>query len=208
MCTDDEIRKELAAMFAVMEPAVAAATLAVRVAEDRLHAGRDRRTAAGFSMSDLAVTRELDLSRLFAHLLDPDGAHAQGATFLSLLLEELRLSPDAAGKLAAFQSPPGTGSRVETEHWTGSGSIDIFIEFDRGRRIAIENKPWAGQQIEQISRYLCYLHGLSADSDASDGSVGHEKFILLYWTGWTGDGSDPSLESLDEDLQDRYIKMP
>ena len=209
---------EIEAMFAVMEPAVTAATLAVRAMEDRQRAGHDRRTAAAFSMSDLAVTRELDLSRLFAHLLDPGGSHAQGDTFLSLLLEELRLAPDSAGKLAAFQSPPGVGSRVETEHWTGkiemsggeprSGSIDILIECDRDRRIAIENKPWGGEQEEQIPRYLRYLQRLSTGSETSRENVANEKFVVLYWIGWTGDGSAPNLESLDEDLQDRYIKMP
>ena len=214
----DALINEIEAMFAVMEPAVTAATMAVRVMEDRLQAGQDRRTAAAFSIADVAVTRELDLSRLFAHLLDPDGAHAQGDTFLSLLLEEIRLAPDAAGKLAAFQSPPGVGSRVETEHRTGeiemsggetrSGSIDILIECDRDRRIAIENKPRAGGQVEQVSRYLRYLRRLSAGSDASDENVANEKFVLLYWIGWTGDGSAPNLESLDEDLQDRFIKMP
>ena len=213
--------KEIEAMFAVMEPAVTAATLAVRMMEDRLQAGHDRRTAAAFSVADLAVTRELDLSRLFAHLLDPGGSHAQGATFLSLLLEEIRLAPDAAGKLAAFQSPSEIGSRVETEHWTGkiemsggetrSGSIDILVEFDRDRRIAIENKPRAGGQEEQLPRYLSYLRRLSAGSDASDENVANEKFVLLYWIGWTGDGSDSDpLKPLkaNDPLRDRFIKMP
>ncbi len=180
--------KEIEAMFAVMEPAVTAATLAVRMMEDRLQAGHDRRTAAAFSVADLAVTRELDLSRLFAHLLDPGGSHAQGATFLSLLLEELRLAPDAAGKLAAFQSPPGAGSRVETEHWTGSGSIDIFLELDRDRRIAIENKPWAWDQPEQVVRYLSYLRQRSAGSAGRGETAADESFLLLYWS---GDGRDP-----------------
>ena len=215
--------KEIEAMFAVMEPAVTAATLAVRMMEDRLQAGHDRRTAAAFSVADLAVTRELDLSRLFAHLLDPGGSHAQGATFLSLLLEELRLAPDAAGKLAAFGSPPGTGSRVEAEHGTGpiemssgkprSGSLDILVELDGGRRIGIENKPWAWEQPEQVGRYLKYLRLLSTDSAAGGQNVGLEKFVLLYWIGWTGKESEPDLKALDRDprdryLRDRYIEMP
>ena len=213
----EKLKRELAEMFVVMGPAVAAATLAVRVVEDRLKDGRDRRTAADFSAVRLAVTREIDLSRIFADLLDPGGAHAQGEIFLALLLEELRLAPGDSGRVAGFGSPPGAGSRVELEHSTGEipmadgkkrlGSIDIFVELEGGRRIAIENKPWAGEQDEQIPRYLHYLQGLSAGSDES---VGIEKFLLLYWIGWTGEGSDPKLEPLDEDdpLRDRCIKMP
>lgn len=216
----EKLKGELAEMFTVMELSVAAATLAVRVVEDRLKDGRDRRIAADFSAAGLAVNREIDLSRIFARLLDPSGAHAQGATFLALLVEELRLAPGNSGRLAAFRSPPGTGSRVSLEHPTGeittpngekrSGSIDILVELADGRRIAIENKPWAGEQDKQIPRYLLYLQGLSAGRDTNDENVGNEKFVLLYWVGWTGDGSDPNLKPLEEgdSLRDRCIKMP
>ena len=211
--------REIEAMFQVMEPAVAAATLALRVVEDRLKEGRDHRTAADFSAAGLAVTREMDLSRIFAELLDPGGDHAQGATFLSLLLEELRLAlPKAAKKLTSVWSAPGAGSRVTTERSTGpiemadgstrSGSIDIFIELGGDRWIAIENKPWAGQQPEQVARYLRCLAQLSSDSDAVAGNAEKEKFLLLYWVGWTGEGSDPDFGSLSDELRDRCIKMP
>lgn len=216
----EKLKRELAEMFAAMGPAVTAATLAMRVVEERIKDGRDRRTAADFSAADLAVTREIDLSRIFARLLDPAGAHAQGSTFLSLLVEELRLAPGNSGRLAAFRSPPSPGSRVSLEHPTGeittpdgkkrSGSIDILVELADGRRIGIENKPWAGEQEKQIPRYLLYLQGLSAGSDASDENVGNETFVLLYWIGWTGEDSGPNLEPLSENdpLRNRCIKMP
>ena len=211
--------QEIEAMFAAMEPAVTAATLAVRVMEDRLQAGHDRRTAAAFSVADLAVTRELDLSRLFAQLLDPGGSHAQGATFLSLLLDEIRFQIPAAdaSRLAAFRSPPGLGSRVEVEHGTGgdktadgepgSGRIDILIELDDRRHIAIENKPWAWDQPEQVVRYLSYLRQRSAGSAGRGETAADESFLLLYWS---GDGRDPDdvKAAPEESLKRRCITMP
>lgn len=220
----DDLKRDIAAMFEVMEPAVAAATLAARVVEDRPRDGRDRqghdrRTAADFSVAGLAVTREFDLSRIFADLLDPAESHAQGQVFLCCLLEELRLAPqNVFAQAAVFGSAPGPRCRVTTEHATGpirmadgstrSGSIDIFIELGGARWIAIENKPWAGEQKEQVPRYLRYLQELSAGSVARDENVGNESFLLLYWVGWTGDGSDPDLKPLEKDLRDRCIKMP
>lgn len=210
---NEALTREIAAMFAVMEPAVAAATLAVQVMEDRIREGRDRRSAAHFSTADLAVRGELDLSRIFAHLLDPREAHAQGETFLSLLLEELRWTSlkGATGEdpvnFAAFRSPPGAGSAVTTEHWTGDGKIDIFIDLGDGRRIAIENKPWASDQPKQIKRYLLYLNESPADSGASDTDL--ENFLVLYWS---GDGHDPDWSNEPDEvsaaLKRRCVTMP
>ncbi|MDE2712162.1 MAG: PD-(D/E)XK nuclease family protein [Acidobacteriota bacterium] len=199
---NEDLTREIAAMFEVMEPAVAAASLAVQVMEDRVRGGRDRRTAARFSAVDLAVQRELDLSRIFGHLLDPREAHAQGDAFLALLLEELRLAPSKCLlELAEFRSPPAAGSTITLEHGTGDGRIDILIELGDGRRIAIENKPWAWDQERQAERYLRYLRELAAKSGSGD-----ESFLLLYWS---GDADDPEWrDGFDERLKSRCINMP
>ena len=211
---NEALTREIAAMFDVMEPAVAAAALAVQVVEDRVAEGRDRRTAAAFSGADLAVTRELDLSRIFKRLLDPDETHAQGDTFLALLLEELRLAPVAGAKrksLRAFGSLPAAPSRVLHERSTGpvemedgdkkDGRIDILVELADGRRIAIENKPWAWEGPDQIELYLRYLA-------SGDPAPSLDRVLLLYWIGWSGEGSDPDLAGLRPELADRYVKMP
>ena len=57
--------------------------------EERAREEQDRRTGRKFSVFDLVRTQELDLSRIFAGLLNPMGDHSQGDLFLSLLLEEL-----------------------------------------------------------------------------------------------------------------------
>lgn len=169
------------------------------------HAG-DRHTAPDFSVANLLLNHETDLSRVFAHLLNPGGAHDQGETFLALLLEELRSAPpEISERAAAFRSPPSAGSTVRREQWTDDGEsrIDILIRFKDERRIAIENKPWAGEQQKQIPRYLRYLRELACKSGS-----GPESFVLLYWS---GDASEPQSfgdEPKDDDLRDRCITMP
>lgn len=167
--------------------------------------GRNRGTASDFSVMDLVNPGETQLSQIFAELLKPNGTHAQGGTFLGLLLEELCSTPQSvSAKAAPFGCPPVPGCCVKTEQATGdieiadgstrSGRIDIVIEFEDGRCIAIENKPFAWEQPEQIKRYLRYLA-------CRDG-------VLLYWIGWSGEESDPDLAGLSKSLKDRYVKMP
>jgi len=215
LAAGEELKEGIAALFAEMDPAVAAATLAVQVMEARL----GRRAAEEFSVMRLAVTREKDLSRIFAHLLDPGETHDQGETFLACLLDELRLNvPDK--RIEGFRSASGIGSRITTEYPTDpiptsdssliKGSMDIVVEFADNHWIAIENKPWAGQQKEQIARYLHHLQKLAAGSDTNSGQDGVDKILLLYWIGWSGEGSEPDFKGLDEkdSLRKRCITMP
>ena len=174
--------------------------------EDRLKDGPDRRTAKDFSAVELAVTRELDLSRICADLLDPTATHAQRETFLGLLLEELVASAEVSDRVTAFRSPPGAGSTSEVEHSTDSGRIDIYIELEDGRRIAIENKPWASDQPEQIDGYLSYLHPRSNEPGGSDGP--DPNVLLLYWSGDGNDPQWPETEPPKRMLRNRCITMP
>lgn len=89
-------------------------------------------------------------SPILAELLNPQGRHGQGEIFLSLFLNSLGI-PDT--EFAA------DGSKVTAEYHIGNktedtgGRIDLVIQDAQGRRIMIENKIYAGDQENQLTRY-------------------------------------------------------
>lgn len=166
--------------------------------------GRDPKTAPGFSVANLLLHREYQLSWVFAHLLDPDANHDQGDAFLAVLLEEL------GDRSPGVWSPPGAGVTVTTEHSASvempdgeerSGRIDILIKREDCRRIAIENKPWAWDQDQQVERYLRWLQ-----DSAREAKKGCDSFLLLYWS---GNGTAPAWSNDREPwMEKRCITMP
>ncbi len=108
----------------------------------------DRYLASDFNLIELFVTREEDLSRAIAVLLDPIGGHGQGTVFLKKFLDRLGVSTDSNPEKAT----------VRTEASTDTGRrIDVLIEFADGFKIGIENKPWAGDQESQLKDYADHL---------------------------------------------------
>ena len=198
------IQQDLTGMFALLEPTLTAAAVAIRVMEEREQEQQDRRTGRKFSPFNLVRTQELDLSRIFAGLLRPSGDHSQGDLFLSLLLEELNVgSKRAAELLRDFQPSGDCRSRLEYPIANEAmlpgqeiaGSIDIVLELEGNFWIGIENKPSAEDQPWQVDRYL---FALVHEAEHRGGS--EEQVILLYWS---GDGTDPDLSDL-RDLKDTY----
>lgn len=98
-------------------------------------------------------------SRFIAFLLDPEGDHGQGDLFLRLFMEECG-HPD-------FQMKTKT-ARVRREYQ----NIDIYIT-DGNNHIIIENKIWAGDQKNQIKRYIEIINGeggnIDRDQEIADG---------------------------------------
>lgn len=203
------LERDLTGMFSLLEPTIAAATVAIKVMEERAQEERDRRLGRRFSTFDLVRTQELDFSRIFRGLLDPRGDHGQGDLFLSLLLEELNTEPKWVDSLRNFRAPAGRNSRVETEYSTGpidiptmtkklSGSIDIVVQLEDNRWIGIENKPSAPDQTWQVDRYLISLwetvlrHARAIPKEPLQPEL-EQRLLLLYWS---GDGTGPKLESL------------
>ncbi len=176
-------KADLQAFFTGLGPAV-------RIAQ-RAQAELDRRAATRFSLFDFFYERETDLSRIFGGLLDPDGTHGQGDTFLRLFLDEVR---EVVDREVHGRFPAGNlrDSRVYLEHRTNTRrSIDIVVRLRGDTWIGIENKPWAGEQPDQISDYLKYLRtkaGPETDSDA----------WLVYLS---GDGKRP--ETVPDAPEDR-----
>jgi hypothetical protein len=96
----------------------------------------DRKLATRFSVFDVILRREPQLSDLLRFLFDPAASHGQGTTFLNAFLD----------CFPRLQSIPRFIHAITREYGTREGrSIDIVIEIgelDSRFAIGIENKPW------------------------------------------------------------------
>ena len=128
-------------------------------------------------------------SRFMGYLLSPSGEHDQGDVFLRALLQWLvphpALSPTVRDSVNAYLSPlavRGTQARITTELDTGgNGRIDLVIELPGGTTIAIENKVYAGEQKDQLSRYWQWLR-----SSRPSGTAENSALIFLTPDGRAG----------------------
>ena len=143
----------------------------------------DRHLARRFNVFDYLRTDELGLSRVIADLLDPGATHGQGTRFLKILLERLQERfPSSTLMLDAHRISVTTERTIPSVR-----RIDVVVEFvgadGRTGCLAIENKPFAGDQANQVRDYLEFLE-----------KEYHEWFLLLYLSP-TGEG--PSTHSVD-----------
>lgn len=127
-----------------------------------------RRSAARFNIFE-SIGKAYDEtlhSRFLAYLLDPHALHDQGTLPLESFLTTVGLR---------HLLPPGTTAE-QTSVWTEwpvpDGRIDIGIFVGHSTIICIENKIWASEQLNQISRYQQWL------SDVTHGST-HTAIIFL-----------------------------
>jgi len=95
-------------------------------------------------------------SAFLSELLNPEGSHQKGNTFLKLFLEVINVN-----------NLDASSAKVKVEHYIGErndalrtgGRIDIFIKDKNGNSISIENKIYANDQFAQIQRYCNYNTG-------------------------------------------------
>lgn len=128
-------------------------------------------------------------SAFLAELLNPDGSHLKGNTFLRLFLQTIdnkTIDPQSA--------------KVKVEHYIGpvdlinktGGRIDIYIWDNQGNTVSIENKIFAGDQQAQIERYVNYkkekntvyyltLHGYNPSKYSKGKLVAGEDFYNLSY---------------------------
>ncbi len=142
---------------------------------------------------------ELLLSRIIADLLNPKAKHGQGKLFLRAFLDAVGLHGDRSW-------PALDKSRkilVDVERVIKADQrIDVSVHIDSadGKTycLAIENKPYAGDQGNQVQDYLAWLNGKYP-----------ERFLLLYIS---PNGEGPSEESVPSkklvELKDRFAIMP
>ena len=127
----------------------------------------DRQLARQFNAFDYLRPDELRLSKMIGDLLDPKGPHGQGHVFLRLLLDKVGF--DYGGDLR--------NSRVDVELlMENQRRLDVAVRWgarldvaDGRHCFAIENKPFAGDQKDQIKAYLGWLRDNYGD-----------RFLLIY----------------------------
>jgi len=118
-------------------------------------------------------------SSFLKSLFDPQGGHGQGPWFLNRFLEKLDIE--------GFESSSDLGVYTEytklrvSEGKSERDSIDVYIKSDN-RAVVIENKIYAGDQDEQIKRYI----------DIAD-KEGATRIDVIYLT---LDGHPPNKTSL------------
>jgi len=111
--------------------------------------------AVNFNLIEIFRPDEVKLTRILAELLNPKGTHGQKETFLKLFVKKIYKN-DITERID-YET-----AEIKIEFETAKGRIDLLIEFfdlskKRKRAIAIENKPWAGEQENQLQRYADYL---------------------------------------------------
>ncbi len=185
----EQHRSHLRAFFAGLAPAVSVASEAQRVL--------DRVAATQFSVFHYFKENENLISGIFADLLRPDGSHGQGTAFLRLFLREIDRGDKSirkAGEYGALErcsvyteySIPRTGKSASKK----SRRIDIVLKLG-DKWIGIENKPWAGEQDDQLHDYLKFLRRKD------------ENACILYLS---GDGGDAG--TIQDKDRDRYLNIP
>jgi len=121
---------------------------------------------------------ENKLSEILAYFLTPEASHGQGAIFLKSFLSEFVPHVDITnfGRVD-----------VRCEQCTHEQRrLDIYIRFDNNFGIGIENKIWAGDQLNQISHYNEFLRKLH-----------NENYCLVYLSPFEKDPAEHSI-SRDE----------
>ena len=146
-------------------------------------AAYNKRHANGFNVFAYIRPDENGLSDIIADLLDPRGKHGQGDAFLSLFAEALGVSFPADYRAVKVY-------REETTTYITNPlrRIDIVLDFGNFG-VGIENKPWAGEQPDQVKDYFLHLGGRY-----------REAFLLLYLS---GDGQPPPSVGLEELIRRR-----
>lgn len=138
--------------------------------------------APDFRLFDFMRADEQGLSRCIASLLDPRGTHGQGDTYLKLFLNSLELETwQEIGNLTATQ--------VFIEYPANGRRIDLLLKFGSGEVLAIENKPWAQDQYNQLADYAEFLNKANKKTN----------WLLIYLA-----NKSPSEYSIAPDLQ-RYL---
>ena len=127
--------------------------------------------ATEFTPFDFFGLDENSLSRALACLLDADGTHGQGEIFLREFLAVSSID------LPATHRPYKVKTQFPLRTTPNTRFIDILIDFGE-LGIGIENKPWAGDQPDQIGDYCTAL------DQRYDG-----EFRLVYLA---GDGREPA----------------
>ena len=133
---------------------------------------------------------EMMLSKMLGFILDPQETHAQGVYFLEGFIDRfigIENNFVAKNVKIMLEAP---ASNIENNQ----RRMDIDIDLGGGVSFAIENKPWASDQPEQMNDY--YRHILIR--------YPHKRRIIYL----SGGGWEPGSHSADKDLMgDDYVHI-
>ncbi len=161
--------------------------------------------APDFLIFDYLRDDEMGLSWCLGSLLDPRGKHGQGTLFIEqflLVIDQLMeaqesVAQDEQGNVlqtsyrSKWSAVNFDNCRMRVEHsTTESRRIDIHLHFCNGEVIGIENKPWAGDQVNQLSDYADYIKRQAAN----------KSWLLIYLC-----NSEPSKESITKEER-KYLE--
>lgn len=154
--------------------------------------------ARSYNLFDIINVKHLEEkvhTPFIANLLDPKGSHAQGALFYNSFINLLTFETI---KLFTFNCSDYSYLEVVAEKTAGiHGEIDILIYYNHPNErfaIIIENKIWASDQKDQLSRYYQYaIEYLKLSSD---------RVLLVYLTPF---GSEASGYSINTSLAGELI---
>ena len=135
--------------------------------------------AEDFSCFDYVDLYETKLSQITADLLRPEGTHGQGDLFLRSFLDTMKV----IGRVPNLR--PRISVEEPTQFIARTRRIDITLLWD-DFILAIENKPWAEDQDDQLSDYVRNLDRRSKS-----------RFLLIYLS---GSGSGPDTTSITSEL--------
>lgn len=167
-------------------------------AERKLTYELNRHLAHKFNVLEFLRDDEYGLSRIIASFLNPRANHGQGPYFLSEFYKLLQLDWNLSD---ANMSEAEVVLEKEIEN---QRRIDIYIQVrsEVGKCcIAIENKPYAEDQVNQVRDYLEHLrHSYSSLND---------NYLLIYLSGF---GRGPAKHSLSRDdlliHKEHFVVMP
>jgi hypothetical protein len=135
--------------------------------------------APDFRAISLLSPDENGLSDIIAELLDPRASHGQDETFLSLFSSR-------CGSVGKYPKDRVTVHRESCTIYIANQRRRMDILIDGGKwGIGIENKPWAGEQKDQLQDY----------ADDLERRFG-ENFLLIRLT-----GRDVDATSMDAERQ-------
>ena len=149
----------------------------------------DRHLARQFDFFRFINLNENQMSDVFAYLLNPNETHGQRELFLGKFLEDATVDWLSGSRW----SLTSIGREVPTtriENWNRRIDIELVFQSDNGpEALAIENKPWAGDQHLQLSDYAHHLE-----------SMYEGRFKLIYLT---PKGEDPSEYSITREEREQ-----
>lgn len=162
--------------------------------------------APRFNLFDFIGPDENKLSEIIAFLLNPEEAHGQGCKFLHIFLEAIGQSAEDGQNnaflqkfLESIKNKLNSSTKVTCTLEKATDKIEttqrrIDIELKVGNfGLAIENKPWACDQVEQIAAYNKQL----------EKDYKKTQYLLIYLS---GAGEPPSKESIPEEDRKELIK--